>query len=97
MTERAGVRLAEMVNLDGLSIAAAAAEFGVGWHTATTAAACTDPVIDHPARLVGVRAIGVDEKRFTNATPKHRSTYPTQIVGSSDFRGGRRISPPDRS
>ena len=34
LTERARVRLAGLVDIDGLSIAAAAPEFGVGWHTA---------------------------------------------------------------
>ena len=45
-----------MVNVDDFSIAAAAAEFGVGWHTANAAVAdYTDPVIDDPVRLEGVR------------------------------------------
>ena len=81
LTERARVRLAEMVNVDGDTIAAAASEFGVGWHTANQAvAAYTDPVIDDPARLNGVTAIGVDEKRFTNATAGHRTTFTTQVI-----------------
>ena len=81
VTERARTRLAEMVNVEGASIAAAAAEFGVGWHTANAAvAAYTDPVIDDPDRLEGVCAIGVDEKRFLNATPEHRTEFTTQIV-----------------
>lgn len=69
LTERARRRLATMVNIEGFSIAAAAVEFGVGWHTANAAVAdYTDPMIDDPARLEGVRGIGVDEKRFLNAT-----------------------------
>jgi transposase len=81
LTERARVRLADMVNIDGFSIAAAAGEFGVGWHTANTAVAeHTDPAIDDPARLEGVRGIGVDEKRFLNATGEHRTVFTTQIV-----------------
>lgn len=81
MTERARARLAEMVNDGGASIAAAGGEFGVGWHTANAAVAdYTDPAVDDPARLDGVRAIGVDEKRFGNATAEHRTTYTTQIV-----------------
>ena len=35
LTERARKRLADMVNIDGHSTAAAAAEFGVGWHQPT--------------------------------------------------------------
>jgi transposase len=81
LTERARRRLAGMVNVEGHSIAAAAAEFGVGWHTANAAvAAHTDPVVDDPARLEGVSAIGVDEKRFLNATPTARTRFTTQIV-----------------
>ena len=81
LTERARARLAGMVNVEGFSIAAAAAEFGVGWHTANGAVAdYTDPAIDDPTRLVGVRGIGVDEKRFLNATATHRTMFTTQIV-----------------
>ena len=81
LTERARRRLAEMVNIDGDSIAAAAAEFGVGWHTANQAVADhTDPDIDDESRLDGVSAIGVDEKRFLNATPTRRTVFTTQIV-----------------
>ena len=81
LTERARARLAEMVNVDEFSIAAAAAEFGVGWHTANTAVAdYTDPHVNDPARLEGVRGIGVDQKRFLNATATRRTVFTTQIV-----------------
>jgi hypothetical protein len=47
LTERARCRLAEMVNIEGFSIAAAAVEFGVGWHTANAAVTDhTDPHIE---------------------------------------------------
>jgi transposase len=81
LTQRARRRLAEMVNVDGDSIAAAGAAFGVGWHTANQAVADhTDPHIADPGRLDGVTAIGVDEKRFLNATPTRRTVFTTQIV-----------------
>jgi len=81
LTERTRARIAAMVNGEGWSIAAAACEFGVGRHTANGAVAeYTDPVIDDPARLDGVVAIGVDEKRFLNATVEHRTEFTTQIV-----------------
>ena len=81
LTERARRRIAEMVNCDGDSIAAAAAAFGVGWHCANQAVAeFTDPHVADPGRLEGVEAIGVDEKRFLNATPTSRTRYTTQIV-----------------
>lgn len=81
MTERARARLADMVNVEGFTIAAAGGEFGVGWATANAAVAkFTNPVIDDPSRLEGVTAIGVDEKRFLNATADHRTVFTTQIV-----------------
>ena len=81
LTERARRRLASMVNVDGDSIAGAAAAFGVSWYAAMRAVADhTDPHIDDPCRLEGVEAIGVDEKRFLNATSTRRTTYTTQIV-----------------
>jgi transposase len=81
LTERARARLSDMVNIEGFSIAAAAVEFGVGWHTANTAVAdYTDPAVDDPGRLEGVRGIGLDEKRFLNATATHRTVFTTQIV-----------------
>jgi transposase len=81
LTERARRRLAGLVNVEGRSIAAAGVEFGVGWHTANAAVAeHTDPRIDDPGRLEGVEAIGVDEKRFLNATPTARTRFTTQIV-----------------
>ena len=81
MSERARCRLAERVNVDGASIGAVGVEFGVGWHTAHQAVIdYTDPVIADPVRLDGVRGIGVDEKRFLNATAQHRTIFTTQIV-----------------
>ena len=70
-----------MVNVERFSIAAAAAEFGVGWYCANQAVAVhTDPAIDDPRRLENVQGIGVDEKRFLNATPTSRTRFTTQIV-----------------
>ncbi|MEA2001148.1 MAG: ISL3 family transposase [Actinomycetota bacterium] len=81
LSERARKRLSDMVNIDGDTIAGAAGEFGVGWHTGNQAVAeYTDPHIEDPDRLEGVTAIGVDEKRFLNATPKRHTVYTTQIV-----------------
>ena len=81
LTGRARARLAEMVNVGGDSVAAAAAAFGVGWHTAHQAVIdYTDPAVDDAGRLGGVTAIGVDEKRFLNATPGHHTVFTTQIV-----------------
>ena len=81
LTERARQRIADMVNTEGSSVAAAAVEFGVGWHAAHDAVIdYTDPHINDDERLNGVRGIGVDEKRFLNATAEHRTVFTTQIV-----------------
>lgn len=81
LTARARARLADLVNIEGVSVAAAAIEFGVGWHTANLAVAeHTDPVIADPARFDDVHAVGVDEKRFLNATVEHRTEFTTQVV-----------------
>lgn len=81
LTRRVRERMALMVNAQDNSIAAVAREFGVGWHTANAAVAeFTDPVIDDESRLEGVVALGVDEKRFTNAGPRKRTTFTTQVV-----------------
>lgn len=80
LTRRARRRIADMVNIDGDSVAHAAAAFGVGWACANKAhAEFTDPRIKDPDRLESVTAIGVDEKRFTNATATHHTTFTTQI------------------
>jgi transposase len=92
LTARARARLAEMVNVGGDSIAAAAAAFGVGWHTAHQAVIeHTEPAIDAADRLEGVTAIGVDEKRFLNATPDHRTVFtnrPGFLGGSMSWKRG---------
>jgi transposase len=87
LTRRARQRLADMVNSDGDTIAAAATDFGVGWHTANAAVTeHTDPHIDDPSRLEGATSIGVDEKRFLNATAQHRTVFTTQIVDLDSHR-----------
>ena len=69
-----------------LSIAAAVVEFGVGWHTAHHAAIdYTDPVIDGPCSSRRCPWIGVDEKRFFNATVQHRTDL---------HHSDRRLGPP---
>jgi transposase len=87
LTERARRRIARMVDVEGDSIAGAAVAFGVGWHAANRAVAdYTDPEIDRDDRLDGVESIGVDEKRFLNATPTRRTVFTTQIVELDSHR-----------
>ena len=68
-TERARREACRRVGELGLTVAAVAAEFGVGW--ATVMAAVRDygqPLVDDPSRLDGVHTLGVDETAFLSAT-----------------------------
>jgi len=68
LTERARRRLADMVNIEGWSIAAAGVEFGVGWHTANRAVAdYTDPASTTRPDLRGWRRSG--STRNGSSTP----------------------------
>jgi len=62
-------------------VAQVATAFGVGW--ATVMAAVRDhgtPLVEDPARLAGVRAVGVDETAFLKANAHRHTTFVTGIV-----------------
>lgn len=81
LTERARAEMCRRVGEDEDSVAGVARAFGVGWHTAMTAVADHGrPMVDDPARLDGVDALGVDETKFLAATPTHRTEYVTGFV-----------------
>jgi transposase len=70
-------------------VAAVAREFGVGW--GTIMAAVRDhgrPLVDDPARLDHVSAVGVDETAFTAATATSPTEFVTGIVDLTRRRGG---------
>jgi hypothetical protein len=70
-------------------VAAVARAFGAGW--GTIMAAVRDhgrPLIDDPARLAGVGAVGVDETAFTAATATSPTAFVTGIVDLARRRGG---------
>jgi hypothetical protein len=51
-------------------VAAVARDLGVGWATVMRAVADHgQPLVDDPARLHGVAALGLDETSFLRATP----------------------------
>jgi transposase len=80
-TERARREVCRRVGELGLTVAAVAAEFGVGW--ATVMAAVRDygqPLVDDPGRLDRVHTLGVDETAFLAATPTSGTTFATGIV-----------------
>lgn len=81
LSERARAEICRRVGEDEDSVAAVARAFGVGWHTAM--AAVRDhgvALIEDPARLDGVGALGVDETKFLSATSRQRTRYVTGFV-----------------
>jgi len=81
LTERARAEICRRVGEDEDSVAEVARAFGVGWHTAMAAVADHGrPLVDDPCRLDGVDALGLDETRFSSATPTRRTRYVTGFV-----------------
>jgi transposase len=83
-TERARREACRRVGELGQTVAAVAAEFGVGW--ATVMAAVREygrPLVDDPRRLLGVHTLGVDETAFLAATPSSGTVFATGVVALS--------------
>jgi transposase len=81
LTGRARAEICRRVGEDGASVAAVAREFGVGWRTAMGAVReHGTPRVDDPARLTGVRAVGLDETAFQAASATHPTRFVTGIV-----------------
>jgi transposase len=89
LTERARAEVCRRVGEDGASVAAVAREFGIGWRTAMAAVRDRGrPLVEDPARLAGVSALGVDETAFTAATATSPTMFVTGIVDLSRDRPG---------
>jgi transposase len=87
LTERARAEICRRVGAEEDSVAALAREFGVSW--AAAMAAVRDygaPLVDDPARLAGVTALGVDETTFLHARPGRRTV---QVTGFVDLERAR--------
>jgi transposase len=81
MTERARAQATERVGRGGESVAAVAADLGAGWNTVMRAVrAHGAPLVDDPARLAGVAALGVDETAYLAATATHATEFATGLV-----------------
>jgi len=81
LTERARAEICRQVGKLGRSVAELAREYGVGWQAAM--AAVRDhgtPLVDDPARLAGVAAMGVDETAWLRATRHHHTLYVSGMV-----------------
>jgi len=90
LTERARRWACRRVGSDGHSVAAVAAELGVGWGTVWRAVEeYGRPLVEDPDRLDGVTALGVDEHVWQHAGPRRRTQYGTGIVDLSPGRPAR--------
>jgi transposase len=80
-SERARREACRRVGELGQTVAAVAAEFGVGWATVMTAVRdYGQPLVDDPGRLNGVHTLGVDETAFLAATPTSATIFATGVV-----------------
>jgi transposase len=87
LTCRARAEACRRVGKDAHAVAAVARDLGVGWATVMRAVAEHGlPLVDDPARLDGVAALGLDETSFLRATPTAPTRYVTGLV---DVEGGR--------
>ena len=81
LTVRAARMACRRVGRDGESVAVVAWDLGVGWGTVMRAVAEHGaPLVDDPARLAGVAALGVDETAYLAATSTHGTEFATGLV-----------------
>ena len=87
LTQRARAEACRRVGKDAHAVAAVARDLGVGWATIMRAVrehGC--PLVEDPARLQRVAALGLDETSFLKAT----RVAPTRwVTGLVDLEGGR--------
>jgi transposase len=87
LTERAQAEACRRVGKDAHAVAAVARDLGVGWATIMRAVGDHGrPLVEDPARLEGVAALGLDETSFLKATRVAPTRYVTGLV---DLEGGR--------
>ena len=81
LTERARAEACRRVGKDAHTVAAVARDLGVGWATVMRAVREHGRrLVDDPARLHGVAALGLDETSFLRATPTAPTRYVTGLV-----------------
>jgi transposase len=92
LTTRAAREACRRVGYDAEAVAVVAADFGVGWGTVMRAVIEHGaPLIDHPARLEGVAALGVDETAYLAATSTHATEFATGLVDLTRTNGPARL------
>jgi transposase len=87
LTERARQAACRRVGKHAESVAAVARDLGSGWHTVMRAVRDHgEELVDDPARLADVAALGVDETTFLTATRTRHTRY---VSGLVDITNGR--------
>lgn len=90
LTQRAKAWLARRVGAQAHTVAALARELGLGWGTVMRAVTEVGaPLIDNPARLDDVRAVGVDEHAWQHANAYRATQFATGIVDLTPGRPAR--------
>lgn len=81
LTERARREACRRVGEDGDTVAKLAAQYGTGWGAIMAAVVEYGmPLAEDPARLDGVRQLGVDETAFLSANGRHSTIFATGVV-----------------
>ena len=87
LTEQARRDACVRVGRDGDSVAEVARAYGTGWHTIMAAVrAVGQPLIDDPARLADVTALGMDETAWLRANRWHHTLYVSGLVDTATGR-----------
>lgn len=87
LTERARWQACRRVGRDGESVAAVARSLGTGWHTVMNAVwAHGQPLVDDPARLEEVAALGMDETAWLRANRWRHTQFVSGLVDTASGR-----------
>jgi transposase len=90
LTERARAWAFEQVGAADAAVSRVAAALGVAWGTIMRqVVARGTPLVEDPARLAGVTAIGVDETAYLRANPTRSTTFATGVADLSPGRPAR--------
>jgi len=81
LTRRAATEICRRVGEDGHAVAQVARELGISWASAMAAVRRHgEPLVEDPARLEGVVALGVDEHKMLAASRTRHTFYATSFV-----------------
>lgn len=81
LTRRAARECCRQVGVNARPVAQMARELGVCWDTVMGAVSeHGEPLVDDPARVGGVRSLGVDETSWLSANREHHTLYATGLI-----------------